>query len=118
MRLNWRKWGPWAALVLAALGLIGAGAWIYLAQERHAVHQVERELQAIAALKVDQIAATGATYCIAPCHNCHSQIHDIGEHFESGYHTVHLWTLICLAMGVLGENERAYLGADLAEVGL
>jgi Fe-S oxidoreductase len=69
-------------------------------------------------LKADQILATGAAYCIAPCHNCHSQIHDLSEHFEGHWHTVHLWTLICLAMGVLGENERAYLGPDLAEVGL
>jgi Fe-S oxidoreductase len=69
-------------------------------------------------LKSDQILATGAAYCIAPCHNCHSQIHDLSEHYNGGWHTVHLWTLICLAMGVLGENERAYLGPDLAEVGL
>jgi hypothetical protein len=26
--------------------------------------------------------------------------------------------MICLSMGVLGENERTYLGPDLAEVGL
>jgi Fe-S oxidoreductase len=68
--------------------------------------------------KFNQIKQTGATYCITPCHNCHSQIHDLAEHFEGGYHTVHLWTLICLAMGNLGENERAYLGPDLAGVGL
>jgi Fe-S oxidoreductase len=67
-------------------------------------------------LKFDQIMATGATYCIAPCHNCHSQIHDLSEHFEGHYHTVHLWTLICLSMGILGPNERAYLGEDLAEL--
>jgi hypothetical protein len=62
--------------------------------------------------------ATGAAYCITPCHNCHAQIHDIGEHYEGGYHTVHLWTILCLALGILGENERTYLGPDLAEVGL
>jgi Fe-S oxidoreductase len=67
-------------------------------------------------LKFDQIKATGAQYAITPCHNCHSQIHDLAEHFEGGYHTVHLWTLICLSLGILGENERAYLGEDLAEV--
>jgi hypothetical protein len=27
-----------------------------------------------------------------------------------------MWTIICLAMGVLGENERAYLRDDLKEV--
>ena len=42
---------------------------------------------------------------ITPCHNCHAQIHDLSEHYEGGYHTVHLWTLICLAMGILGPNE-------------
>jgi Fe-S oxidoreductase len=69
-------------------------------------------------VKADQILATGAAYCITPCHNCHSQVHDLSEHFKGGWHTVHLWTILCLAMGCLGENERAYLGADLAEVGL
>jgi Fe-S oxidoreductase len=69
-------------------------------------------------LKYQQIIDTGADYCITPCHNCHSQIHDLCEHFEASYYTVHLWTLICLSLGVLGENERAYLGEDLQEVGL
>ena len=69
-------------------------------------------------LKFDQIRATGAQYCVTPCHNCHAQIHDLSEHFAGGYHTVHLWTVLCLAMGVLGENERTYLGPDLAQVGL
>jgi Fe-S oxidoreductase len=69
-------------------------------------------------LKYQQIMDTSADYCITPCHNCHSQIHDLAEYFEAGYHTVHLWTLICLSLGVLGENERAYLGEDLQEVGL
>jgi Fe-S oxidoreductase len=69
-------------------------------------------------LKLDQILATGADYCIAACHNCHAQIHDLAEHNGAPYHTVHLWTLICLSLGILGENERTYLGPDLAEVGL
>ena len=68
--------------------------------------------------KFNQLAATGATYVIAPCHNCHGQIEDIGEYYGGKYHVVHLWTIICLAMGVLGEEERTYLGPDLAEVGL
>ena len=76
------------------------------------------ERRAYGKLKADQILATKADYCIAPCHNCHAQIHDLSEHFNGGYHTVHLWTLICLSLGVLGENERAYLGPDLASVGL
>jgi len=69
-------------------------------------------------LKFDQIMATGAAYVIAPCHNCHGQIEDIGEHYGGNYHVVHLWTIICLAMGVLAETERTYLGPDLALVGL
>ncbi len=68
--------------------------------------------------KFNQIKATNAAYCITPCHNCHAQIHDLSEHYEGGYQTVHLWTLICLSLGILGENEREYLGSDLAQVGL
>ena len=67
-------------------------------------------------LKFEQVAETGADYCIAPCHNCHSQIHDLKEHYDGRYHTVHLWTILCLALGVLGPNERAYLGDDLRDV--
>lgn len=69
-------------------------------------------------IKNGQITATGADYCIAPCHNCHSQIHDLSEFYGGHYPVVHLWTMICLAMGVLGENEREYLGEDLAEFGM
>ena len=68
--------------------------------------------------KFDQIVHTGAQYCITPCHNCHSQIHDLCHHFGGEYQTTHLWTLICLSMGMLGENEREYLGDDLNELGL
>mgnify|MGYP001824571455 FL=1 len=66
--------------------------------------------------KFEQIVETQATYCITPCHNCHSQIHDLKEHFNGNYHTLHIWTIMCLAMGILGENERAYLGPDLVDV--
>ncbi len=76
------------------------------------------ERRAFGKFKFNQIRATDAAYCITPCHNCHAQIHDLNEHYGGGYHTVHLWTLICLSMGMLGENERAYLGPDLAEAGL
>lgn len=67
-------------------------------------------------IKLEQIKDTGASYCITVCHNCHSQMHDISEFYEAGYHSVHLWTLIALSMGILSENEREYLGADLKEV--
>ena len=69
-------------------------------------------------IKYEQIKATGATYCITPCHNCHSQVHDLNDHYNGGWHTVHLWTLICLSLGILGPNEREYLGPELQEVGL
>ncbi len=68
--------------------------------------------------KFDQIIATGADYCVAACHNCHAQIHDLAEHYGGEYETVHLWTLIALSLGVLAENEREYLGDDLKEVNL
>jgi Fe-S oxidoreductase len=76
------------------------------------------ERRAFGKIKFNQIAATGANYVIAPCHNCHGQIEDLGHHYGGDYHVVHLWTIICLAMGVLDESERTYLGPDLAEVGL
>jgi len=66
--------------------------------------------------KANQILATGATYCITPCHNCHAQVHDLSEIREHPWQTVHLWTLICLSMGILGPNEREYLGNDLKDV--
>ncbi len=68
--------------------------------------------------KFDQIMTTEADYVLTPCHNCHSQIEDIGGHFGGDYRVVHFWTLICLSLGILGENERKYLGPDLAGVGL
>ena len=67
-------------------------------------------------VKDDQIKATGADYCIAACHNCHAQIHELSEHYGGHYGVVHLWTLICLSLGILGPNERAYLGEDLIDV--
>ena len=66
--------------------------------------------------KFDQIQSTGARYVLTPCHNCHSQIEDIGHFYGSDYHVVHLWTLICLSLGILGENERKYLGQELAHL--
>ncbi len=67
--------------------------------------------------KFDQIMTTRADYVLTPCHNCHSQITDIGEFFGGQYRVVHYWTLICLSLGILGENERTYLGPDLVDVG-
>lgn len=79
-------------------------------------HRDER--QAFGRIKFDQIMDTGADYVAVPCHNCHAQIHEMAGHYNGSYHVVHLWTIICLAMGILGEDERTYLGPDLAEYGL
>lgn len=68
--------------------------------------------------KSEQILATGADYVITPCHNCHAQISELSGHSGGGWRTVNLWTILCLALGVLGENERAHLGPELAEAGL
>ncbi len=64
--------------------------------------------------KFDQIIATKAQYVLTPCHNCHSQMSDIGGYYGGKYHVVHFWTLICLSLGILGPNERKYLGPELA----
>ncbi len=69
-------------------------------------------------VKFDQIVATGADYCITPCHNCHSQIHELADHYDGNYKTVHLWTILALSLGVLSSEERIYLGSDLKTVGL
>ncbi|SPD75331.1 conserved hypothetical protein [uncultured Desulfobacterium sp.] len=69
-------------------------------------------------IKFDQIMETGAKYVVTPCHNCHAQIQELSEHYDGGYHVIHLWTLIALSLGILAENERAYLGPDLQEVNL
>jgi Fe-S oxidoreductase len=69
-------------------------------------------------LKHEQIMMTGASYVVTPCHNCHAQIHELSEHYNGGYHTLHLWTIIALSLGILAENERAYLGPDLIDVDL
>lgn len=77
-----------------------------------------KERMAYGKIKLDQILETEAAYCITPCNNCHSQILDLSRHYQAGFNTIHLWTILCLAMGVLGKNERKYLGKDLAGVGL
>ncbi len=74
------------------------------------------ERRAYGKLKADQILATKADYCITPCHNCHAQVHDLSDINNHAWQTVHLWTMICLSLGILGPNEREYLGDDLKEV--
>jgi Fe-S oxidoreductase len=67
-------------------------------------------------IKDEQIKTTGADYVIAGCHNCHAQIHELSEHYGGNYPVVHFWTILALALGVLGPNERTYLGEDLRQV--
>ncbi len=69
-------------------------------------------------IKNEQIVRTGAPYVVTPCHNCHAQIEELGEHYEGGYRALHLWSLIALSLGILSENERAYLGPDLLKINL
>jgi Fe-S oxidoreductase len=76
------------------------------------------ERRAYGKRKFDQIITTQADYVLTPCHNCHSQIDDIGSHFGGNYHVVHFWTLICLSLGILGPDERKYLGPDLVNTNL
>ncbi len=78
----------------------------------------QKQRRAYGLRKADQILATGAQYCITPCHNCHAQIHDMAGQVGGDWHAVHLWTLICLSLGILGENERVHLGEDLRQTGL
>ncbi|MDV7145440.1 (Fe-S)-binding protein [Tropicimonas sp. TH_r6] len=76
------------------------------------------ERRAYGKRKFDQVIATEADYVLTPCHNCHSQIEDVGDHFGGAYTVTHLWTLICLSLGILGPDERKYLGPDLADINL
>lgn len=76
------------------------------------------ERRAYGKRKFDQILATDADYVLTPCHNCHSQIDDIGTHFGGAYNVAHIWTLICLSLGILGADERKYLGPELAKINL
>ncbi len=69
-------------------------------------------------IKHEQIMRTGAKYVVTPCHNCHSQVHDLSEHYEGGYEAVHLWTIMALSMGVLGPDERTYLDKTLCDCGI
>jgi hypothetical protein len=54
---------------------------------------------------------TGADYCITPCHNCHAQIHDLKEHYEGKYHTVHIWTTDLPVHGHFGRKRTRVSGA-------
>jgi len=77
---------------------------------------IKKERLEYGKIKDQQIKDTGATYVIAACHNCHAQIHELSDVYESHYQVVHFWSLLALSLGILGPNERAYLGDDLKDV--
>lgn len=56
-------------------------------------------------IKVDQILETRADYCITPCRSCYRQIQEAGRFYQADFNTVHLWTILCLSLGVVGEKE-------------
>jgi len=92
---------------MTTFGFIGTG---------HLGSMLVKQFVETGAIKAEQILATKADYCITPCHNCHAQVHDLSDVHGHKWQTVHLWTLICLSLGVLGPKERAYLGDDLKDV--
>lgn len=51
-------------------------------------------------LKAEQIRATGAEICCAPCHNCHDQLYEINKEYELGVKIEHLYILFDRAMVV------------------
>jgi Fe-S oxidoreductase len=69
-------------------------------------------------IKLEQILGTEAAYCITPCNTCQNQILDLSHYHQARFKAIHLWTILCLSMGVLGERERKHLGDDLALLGL
>ena len=49
-------------------------------------------------MKFDQLHKTGADVVITPCHNCHTQVKDICEHYGGKWQTTHLWNWIVKAL--------------------
>lgn len=45
-------------------------------------------------LKADQMMATGAEICCAPCHNCYDQLNDINKEYKLGMKVKHLHHLV------------------------
>ncbi len=45
-------------------------------------------------LKFEQLKAVEPDVVITPCHNCHTQIKDLCEHYGGGWRTTHLWNWI------------------------
>jgi len=49
-------------------------------------------------MKADQIRATGAEICCAPCHNCYDQLNDISKEYNLGLTVRHIYQLVERAM--------------------
>ncbi len=49
-------------------------------------------------MKFEQLHATGADVVITPCHNCHTQIKDLADHYGGKWQATHLWNWIVKAM--------------------
>jgi Fe-S oxidoreductase len=64
-------------------------------------------------VKFDQVMATGANMSSLPATTATARSKTWAT-ITAAASTYHLWTIMCLAMGILGENERSYLGPDLA----
>ena len=48
--------------------------------------------------KFEQVAKTGADIVVTPCHNCHTQLIDLGQYYQGKFKAVHLWNLITKAL--------------------
>ncbi|AZK58661.1 (Fe-S)-binding protein [Candidatus Desulforudis audaxviator] len=55
---------------------------------------VKKERMAKGKLKADQMMATGAEICCAPCHNCYDQLNDINKEYNLGMKIKHLHHLV------------------------
>ncbi|MBE0467305.1 MAG: (Fe-S)-binding protein [Candidatus Desulforudis sp.] len=44
--------------------------------------------------KAEQMMATGAEICCAPCHNCYDQLNDISKEFDLGLKVKHIFQLV------------------------
>ena len=63
--------------------------------------------------KAEQIAATGAEICIAPCHNCRDQImKGLTKEFDLDIETFYLWELLSEAIIIEPWSEKEIAKAE------
>ncbi|MCP4571132.1 MAG: (Fe-S)-binding protein [bacterium] len=63
-------------------------------------------------MKVDQIMATGANYCAAPCANCKRQLMQLMEHYETGVKIGGVFDI--LGNAIVLEETKVKAGAKVA----